>query len=106
MSTMMICLFLRLSTIKILPRAANHVKNAALEGARVRHTLFQGNLLLSEQAKGAEEGLDLEQSFLERDPSEPICMISTTMTKCSTWKKEAKTTTSQLCASLTKLTFH
>jgi hypothetical protein len=28
-------------------------------------------------SQGAEEGLDLEQSFLGRDPPEPICTIST-----------------------------
>jgi hypothetical protein len=30
---MMICLFLRLSTVRILPRAADHAKKAALKGA-------------------------------------------------------------------------
>jgi hypothetical protein len=45
------CLFLRLSKVRILPKAADHTKNIALDGACVHHTLFQGNLLLSVQAK-------------------------------------------------------
>jgi len=51
LSTMMILLFLRLSTVSILPRAADHEKKAALEGAWVRHTLFQGKQLPSEPFK-------------------------------------------------------
>lgn len=43
LSTMIMCLFLRLSTVRILPRAAAHVKKAAIGGAWDRHTLFQGN---------------------------------------------------------------
>jgi len=51
LSTMTILLFLRLSTVSILPRAADHEKKAALEGAWVRHTLFQGKQLPSEPFK-------------------------------------------------------
>jgi len=43
LSTMIMCLFLRLSKVKILPRAANHVKKAALGGAWDCHTLFKEN---------------------------------------------------------------
>lgn len=45
------CCFLRLSKVRILPRATNHAKNAALEGAWDCHTFFQGKRLLSEQAR-------------------------------------------------------
>lgn len=41
LSITMTCCLLRLSDGRILPRVANHVKKAALEGARVRQTLFQ-----------------------------------------------------------------
>jgi hypothetical protein len=40
LSTMITCIFLRLSTVRILPRAADHAKKAALEGAGVRYTFF------------------------------------------------------------------
>jgi len=75
-STMMICLFLRLSTVRILPRAADHAKKAALEGAWVCHTLPMEESTFR-ASQGAEEGLDLEQISLGRDPPEPICTIST-----------------------------
>jgi hypothetical protein len=62
---MTICHFLRLSTVRILPRDANHAKKAALEGAWVLHILFQGKLLPSEQAKEVKKDLTLNKPFLE-----------------------------------------
>jgi hypothetical protein len=43
LSTMIMCLFLRLSKVRILPRAADQVKKAAIGGAWDSHTIFQGN---------------------------------------------------------------
>jgi hypothetical protein len=102
---MIICLFLRLSTIKILPRDADHAKTKAIEGALVRHTLFQGKRLPSEQAKDLKD-LTLNISFLEETQQSLSAQSLFTMTECNTWKKEAKTPTFQSCTSLTKLTFH
>jgi hypothetical protein len=65
LSTMMIFLFLRLSTVSILPRVANHEKKAALRGAWVRHTLFQGKRLPTEPAKELKKVLTLNTRFLE-----------------------------------------
>jgi hypothetical protein len=45
------CRLLRLSKVKILPRAAEHAKKTTLEGAGVRQTPFQGKPLPSEEAK-------------------------------------------------------
>jgi hypothetical protein len=65
LSTMIICLFLRLSIVRILSRATDHAKKAALERARVHHTLFQGKHLPSEQAKELKKDLTLNNPFLE-----------------------------------------
>jgi hypothetical protein len=102
----MICLFLRLSTRKILPRAADHEKKAALEGAWVRHTLFQGKGLSLEQANELKKDLTLNNPFLEQAHQSLSARSLLTMAECNIWKKEAKTSTSQSCGSLTKLTFH
>jgi hypothetical protein len=75
LSTIITCLFLRLSKVRILPRVAGHTKKAAFKGARVRHTLFQGKRLLSEQSQGA-KGLNLEQTSFGRDPPKPIFTTS------------------------------
>jgi hypothetical protein len=56
--TMMICLFLRLSTIRIFPKVADHEKKAALEGAWVCHIPREASTFRASQ--GVEEGLDLE----------------------------------------------
>jgi hypothetical protein len=42
LSIMMICLFLRLSTVRILHKVADHEKKTTLEKAWVRHSHFQG----------------------------------------------------------------
>jgi len=47
-----------------LPRAAYHAKNAALKGAKVHLTLFQGKLLPSEQAKELYKDLTLNKPLL------------------------------------------
>jgi hypothetical protein len=103
---MMICLFLRLSTVRILPRAADQAKKTALEGTGVRHILFQGKCLPSEQAKELKKDLTLNNHLLEETHQSLFARSLLTMTECNTWKKKAKILTSQSCASLTKLTFH
>jgi hypothetical protein len=106
LSIMMICLCLRLSTVRILHRATDHAKKAALEGAWVRHTLFQGKHLPSKQAKEMKKDLTLNNPFLEETHQSLSAQSLLTMAECNTWNKEAKTPTSQSCASLTKLTFY
>lgn len=103
---MMICFFLRLSTIRILPRAADHEKKATIEGVWVRYTLFRGNRLPSEQAKELKKDLTLNNPFLEETHHSLSARSLLTIVECNTWKKEAKTSTSQSCAFLTKVTFH
>jgi hypothetical protein len=51
LSTMIMCLFLRLSKVRILPRAADQVKKVAIGGAWDCHTLFQGNRVPPEHVK-------------------------------------------------------
>jgi len=51
--------FLRLSKLRIFPRATDHKKKAALEGAWVRHTLpWKGSTYRTSQ--GVEKRLDPE----------------------------------------------
>jgi hypothetical protein len=50
--------------------------------------------------------LTLNTHFLEGTHQSLSARSLFTVAECSTWKKEAKTPTSQSCASLTKLTFH
>jgi hypothetical protein len=49
----------------ILPRVADQVKKAALEGAWVCQTLFQGKLLPSEKANELYKDLTLNKPLLE-----------------------------------------
>jgi hypothetical protein len=58
-------LFLRLSKVRIFLSAANHTKNAALEGDLVLHTLFQGKLLPSILDKALKKPFTLKVPFLE-----------------------------------------
>jgi hypothetical protein len=71
-------LFLRLST-----RAADHGKKPPLKEPESAIHSSKGKRLPSEQAKELKKDLTLNKSL---------------------WKKEAKTSTSQSCTSLTKLT--
>jgi len=75
LSTMIMCLFLRLSKVRIIPRAADQVKKAAIGGAWDRHTLFQGNRVPPEH-EGTKIRLNPEHTFLGRDPTKAICPIS------------------------------
>jgi hypothetical protein len=50
-------LFLRLSKVRIFPKAANHVKKAALEEAIARQKLFHGKPLPSTLAKVRKKAL-------------------------------------------------
>jgi hypothetical protein len=100
------CRFLRLSKVRIFPRAVGHEKKAALERVWVRHTYFQGNRVPIGRVKEWKKDLTLNRHFLEgiyQSLSSPPLL---TITECNIWKKEAKTFTSQSCASLAKLTFH
>jgi hypothetical protein len=84
LSTMMICIFLRLSTVRILSGATDHAKKFALERAWVRHTLFQGKRLLSEQAKELKKDLTLNNDFLEETYQSLSTQSLLTMTECNT----------------------
>jgi hypothetical protein len=70
--------FLRLSKVRILPKVANHAKKAALKGAWVCHTLFQGKRLLQNR----KNDLTLKRPFLEGThqslSSLPLLMVATT----------------------------
>jgi hypothetical protein len=61
----MACHFLRLSKVKILPKAADHVKKAVLEGVGVYQTLFQGKQRPSREAKEQYRDLTLNNPLLE-----------------------------------------
>jgi hypothetical protein len=84
LSTMMICLFLRLSTVRILPRAADHAKKVTLEGAWIRHTLFQEKHLPSELAKELKKDLTLNKLFLEKTHQSLFARSLLTMAECNT----------------------
>jgi len=77
------CLFLRLSTVRILPRAANHTKKAVIEGAWVRYTHFQGKQLPSEQARELKD-LTLNRPLLEETHQSLSAWPLLTIAKCNT----------------------
>jgi hypothetical protein len=54
---------MKLSMVRILPRAADHMKMAALKGTLVHHTLFQGKWQPSLQTR--EKDLILNNTLLE-----------------------------------------
>jgi len=64
LSTIITCLFSRLSKVRILPSAADHTKKADLEGAWVHRTLFQGKQLPSEPANELKNDLTLNKHVL------------------------------------------
>jgi hypothetical protein len=78
-----------------LPKAANHAKKAALGGACVHHTLFQGNLLPSKYAKEIKNNMTLKRPLFEELHHNQSSNPRITLATCNTWKKEAKTSTSQ-----------
>jgi hypothetical protein len=106
LSTIITCLFLRLFKVRILSRAADYAEKAALEGAWIYHTLFQGKRLPSEQANDLNKDLTMNKPLLEETHQSLYSLSLLTMIECRIWKKEAKTSASQSCASLEKLTFH
>jgi hypothetical protein len=101
LSTIITCLFQRLSTIRILPRVRK--KNRSWRSLSLPYTLpWEATTFRTSQ--GA-KGLDLEHASFGRDPPN---LIFTTSTHYD-WVQhleEVKVSTSQSCASLTKLTFH
>jgi hypothetical protein len=106
LSTIITCLFLRLSSVRILPRKADHEKEKNPKGAWVRHTHFHGKRLPSKQAKELKKELTLNKPLLEETHQSLSLQPILTKTKCNTWNNEAKTSISQSCASLAKLTCH
>jgi hypothetical protein len=100
------CRFLKLSKVRILPKAADHVKKAVLEGAWVHQMLFQRKRLFSKQAKEQKNDLTLNIPLLEETHQNLSSLPLLTVTECKTCRKEGKTPTSQSCAYLVKLTFH
>jgi len=99
-------LFLRLSKVKILPRAADQVKKAALGGAWDRHTHFHGNRVPPAHIIEPKNDFTLNTPFLDGTHIRQSALSIFTLVEPSHWKKEAKTSTSQSWASLKKLTFH
>jgi hypothetical protein len=95
-----------LSKVRIFPRAADHEKKAAIEGAWVHHTHFQGKQVLIGQVKEWEKDLTLKRPFSKGTQQNLSSSPLLTITECSIWKKEAKIFTVQSYASLAKLTFH
>jgi hypothetical protein len=69
-------------------------------------TLFQGKRHPTEQAKELKKDPIVNKPFLEETHHNLSSLPLLTMTECDTWKKEAKTSTSQSCASLERLTLH
>jgi len=94
LSTKITWFFLRLFIVRILSRAADHAKKASCEGACVHHTFFQGKRLPTEQSKKLKKDPIVNKPFLEETHHSLSSLPLLTMTKCNTWKKEAKTSTS------------
>jgi hypothetical protein len=82
--------FLRLSNVMILPRAIDHEKKAAIEGAWVRHTHFQGKRVLIRRVKEWKKVLTLKRPFLEGTHQSLSWPPLLTIIECSIWKKEQK----------------
>jgi hypothetical protein len=61
----MTCRLLRLSKVRILPKAADHAKKAAFGGAGVFQTLFQEKQHPSREAKEQYRDLTLNKPLLE-----------------------------------------
>jgi hypothetical protein len=104
--TIIACIFLRLSKVRIMPRATDHSKKTTLKRAQVWHALFQEKQLPSDPAKELKKDLTLNKPLLEETHQSLSSLPLLTKTVWNTWKKEAKTSTSQSCASLEKLMFH
>jgi hypothetical protein len=76
-----------------------------------RRSLCTPHILLWEAptfstSQGVKEGLDLERASFGGNPYHNLSShLLHTLAECNPWRKEAKTSNSQSCASLEKLTF-
>ena len=86
-------LFLRLSKVRIFPKATK--KKAALEGAFVHQTPLQGKPLPLTLAKVRKKALTMKVPGLEGIPHNLSSHPLLTVTECKRLKSEAKSSTSQ-----------
>jgi hypothetical protein len=103
---MIICIFLRLSIVMILPRTADHGKREPSKEPESATHSSKGSDYLQSKSRELKKDLTLNMPLLEETHQSLFVRPLLTIAECNSWKKEAKTSTSQSSASLTKLTFH